>query len=271
MARKRRKVGQDGLSSRQRAGSSWSPEHPEIQRLLSDTPITGCRPIMWGSNSTFLVTLCGEGQSEGDSTTQDGQSHAIYKPRRGEAPLYDFPRGTLYRREMATYLVSEALGWSLVPPTVVREGPYGIGTVQLFIEHDPDQYYSSPVRRDRDATEQIALLDVLLNNADRKSEHCLQSLDGRTWAIDHGLTFHVEPKLRTVIWDFANEPIGPELLADLQRACDSLDGRGPLAQALRPLIAQEEVAMVAHRGQQLIRSAVHPDPGSHRRAHPWGW
>ena len=265
MARKRRKVGHDGGSLRQHAGSSWSPEHPEIQRLLGDTPIAACRPIMWGSNSTFLVTLCAEGDGE------VGQSHAIYKPRRGEAPLYDFPRGTLYRREMATYLVSEALGWSLVPPTVVREGPYGIGTVQLFIEHDPDQYYASPARRDREAAEQIALLDVLLNNADRKSEHCLQSLDGRTWAIDHGLTFHVEPKLRTVIWDFANEPIQPDLLADLQRANEALVGRGPLAQSLRPLIGQEEIAMVVHRGQQLVRSAVHPDPGSHRRAHPWGW
>src|SRR5262245_3932121 len=120
MARRRHRTQRDDLPFRQSAGSSWSVDHPDLSRLLAESDITSCRPIMWGSNSTFLLTLCAEGDA--------GESYAVYKPRRGEAPLWDFPRGTLYRREMATYLVSEMLGWSLVPPTVVREGPFGVGS-----------------------------------------------------------------------------------------------------------------------------------------------
>jgi hypothetical protein len=216
---------------------------------------------MWGSNGTFLVTLDGR---------DDGHSHAVYKPRRGESPLWDFPRGTLYRREMATYLVSEALGWCIVPATVVRDGPYGVGSVQLFIEHDPDDYFVPPVRRDRAASAQIALLDVMLNNADRKTEHCLRGLDGRTWAIDHGLTFHTDPKLRTVIWDFAGESIADELVADLEALCRALDPCAALRPALGKLVAEVEIDGVLQRLRRLLRTGVYPDPGVYRRAIPWG-
>jgi uncharacterized repeat protein (TIGR03843 family) len=171
---------------------------------------------------------------------------------------------------MATYLVSEALGWSLAPPTVVRDGPYGVGTVQLFIEHDPHQYYASPAEQDRDTAEQIAILDVMLNNADRKAEHCLRALDGRTWAIDHGLTFHTDPKLRTVIWDFAAEPIPNELLVDLQTLRESLDGCGTLNATLLELVEPLELEYVRRRLGYLLRTRTHPDPGMHRRAVPWG-
>ena len=260
MARKKPRANGDGLPSRQSAGTSWSPDHPDLLHLLNGAEICGCRPIMWGSNSTFLLTLdAGEG----------GSSHAIYKPRRGETPLWDFPRGTLYRREMATYLVSEALGWGLVPPTVVREGPYGAGTVQLFIEHNPEEYFGAPAQRDREAAERIALLDALLNNADRKSEHCLYALDGKTWAIDHGLTFHTEPKLRTVIWEFAGEAIPAPLLADMERLRAALDPKGLLAETLQRLVAPEELQAVRGRLRALIAAAEHPDPGSRRRATPW--
>jgi hypothetical protein len=230
--------------------------------LLNKADVIDCRPIMWGSNGTFLVTLAG-----GDGA---GSSHAVYKPRRGETPLWDFPRGTLHRREMATYLVSESLGWALVPPTVLRDGPYGTGSMQLFIEHDPQEYFTSPVERDREAAEQIALLDFVLNNADRKAEHCIRDFEGRTWAIDHGLTFHIEPKLRTVIWDFAGEPIPAELLDDLRALCQSLSQRGLLHTALKELLDDRELEALLHRLGYLLRSRKHPDPGAHRRAVPWG-
>ncbi|MDB5060062.1 MAG: hypothetical protein JWO59_3534 [Chloroflexi bacterium] len=262
MARRRKRTRQEQTSTRQTADTSWSPDHPQLAELLSAAEVVDCRPIMWGSNGTFLVTLAG-----GDDV---GRSHAIYKPRRGEAPLWDFPRGSLHRREMATYLVSESLGWSLVPPTVVRDGPYGIGSMQLFIEHDPNEYFSPPADRDRDAAEQIALLDIILNNADRKSEHCIRDLNGRTWAIDHGLTFHVEPKLRTVIWEFAGEPITDELLEDLACLRQSMDRHGVLFDTLAKLVADEEIDAMLRRLHRLLRSRVHPDPGEHRRAVPWG-
>lgn len=262
MARRRQKVERIPLPGRQPAGTSWSADRPDLAQLLASAEISACRPIMWGSNGTFLVTLC---------AGEAGSSYAVYKPRRGEAPLWDFPRGTLFRREVATYLVSEALGWSIVPPTVVRDGPYGVGSVQLFIEHDPEDYFTSPARRDRAAAEQIALLDVLLNNADRKSEHCLQGLDGKTWAIDHGLTFHTDPKLRTVIWDFAGEPIDAALLAALETLCAALDRRGALTPRLLQLVAQPEIDAVVRRLRLLLRARVHPDPGAHRRGMPWGW
>lgn len=261
MARKRQRRNRDNAGDRQPAGSSWAPDHPELAKLLAEAEVVGCRPIMWGSNGTFLLSLDGR---------DAGQSHAVYKPRRGESPLWDFPRGTLYRREMATFLVSECLGWSLVPPTVIRDGPYGVGSVQLFIEHDPDEYFVPPVRRDREAAAQIALLDVILNNADRKTEHCLRDLDGRMWAIDHGLTFHTDPKLRTVIWDFAGDVVPDEMLADLERLCQALEPCGALHTQLRGLVSQAEADGVLQRLRRILHAGVYPDPGAYRRAVPWG-
>ena len=187
------------------------------------------------------------------------------KPRRGESPLWDFPHGSLYRREMATYLVSEALGWCLAPPTVVRDGPYGVGTVQLFIEHNPDDYFTHPVELDRDAAEQIALLDVLLNNAEfGRPNTRLRDFDGRIWAINHGLTFHTDPKLRTVIWDFAGEPISSDLLTDLEGF--RLDPRSTwrALSCLCGLVSEEEIEAVRKRLRVLLRTRKHPDPGEHR-------
>ena len=132
---------------------------------------------------------------------------AVYKPRSGEAPLWDFEEGTLAAREVAAYVVADALGWPWVPPTVLREGPQGMGSVQRFVAFDQDQHYLT-MRRDRpDEFRRIALFDLVANNADRKSGHCLLARDGRIFVVDHGVCFHVEPKLRTVIWDFVDEPI----------------------------------------------------------------
>jgi uncharacterized repeat protein (TIGR03843 family) len=258
--RRTRKPADGGDEIRQPAGTSWSPSMAGLVDRLSTAKVVQARPIMWGSNSTFLVTL---------EDPCAGRSHAIYKPRRGEAPLWDFPNGSLYRREVATYLVSESIGWSLVPPTVARDGPHGVGSMQLFIEHDPQTYFVSPAERDRAASEQIALLDWVLNNADRKSEHCIQDLAGRTWAIDHGLTFHVEPKLRTVIWDFAGEPISADLLTDLTELCHELSRRGELRTSLRTMVTENEVDAVIARLSRLLRARMHPDPGYERRRVPW--
>ncbi|MGH2344282.1 MAG: SCO1664 family protein [Chloroflexota bacterium] len=263
MARKDRRAERAGMIGRQPADTSWAPDDPRVVPLLGSAVITQCRPIMWGSNGTFLITM---NDQEGA-----GQSHAVYKPRRGESPLWDFPRGSLYKREVGTYLVSDALGWGLVPPTVARNGPYGMGSVQLFIEHDTEEYFRSPTHRDPKSAEAIALLDLILNNADRKTEHCLQGLDGRTWAIDHGLTFHIEPKLRTVIWDFAGQPIRPDLLEDLRRLPGALRESAPLYAALGALICDEEIMAVRRRVGRLLKSGCHPDPGTGRRAQPWAF
>lgn len=259
--RRTRKPAEGRDANRQLAGTSWSPDMPGLLDRLNTAKVVQARPIMWGSNSTFLVTL---------EDPSAGKSHAVYKPRRGEAPLWDFPQGSLYRREVATYLVSENIGWSLVPPTVARDGPHGVGSMQLFIEHDPKAYFVSPVERDREAAEQIALLDWVLNNADRKSEHCIQDLAGRTWAIDHGLTFHTEPKLRTVIWDFAGEPIPADLLADLTELCHELNRSGGLRAGLRALLSENEVDAVVARLSRILRARCHPDPGYERCRVPWG-
>ena len=261
--RRKGKPADRGDGVRQPAGTSWSPSMPDLLDHLTTAKVVQARPIMWGSNSTFLVTL---------DHPCSGTSHAVYKPRRGEAPLWDFPHGSLYRREVATYLVSESIGWALVPPTVARDGPLGVGSMQLFIEHDPKTYFASPARRDRSSAEQISLLDWVLNNADRKAEHCIQDLAGRTWAIDHGLTFHVEPKLRTVIWDFAGELIPADLLTDLTELCHELNRGGELRAQLRSLISENECDATTARLSRLLRGRVHPDPGFERRRAPWsGW
>ncbi len=147
------------------------------------------------SNYTFLARLGDEGPL------------VVYKPRRGESPLWDFPSGTLCTRETAAYEVCTALGWSYVPPTILRDGPHGIGMVQQFIEHDP-KYHAFNLTPEHDAElKEIALFDLIVNNADRKGGHVLRDANGQLWAIDHGVCFHVQPKLRTVLWDYIGEPI----------------------------------------------------------------
>src|SRR5690606_500174 len=149
---------------------------------------------------------------------------AVYKPQRGERPLWDFPQGTLCRREQAAFLISEALDWHIVPPTVLREAQHGLGSVQLYIDHDPARHYFT-IEADealRPQRQRIALLDVLINNANRKAGHGLiQETEeprevARLWGIDHGICFHVEPKLRTVIWEFGGTPIPEALKSDLR-------------------------------------------------------
>src|SRR5690606_34583588 len=149
---------------------------------------TSCELIPWGSNYTFAAALVDQ---------QGGRCLAVYKPRRGEAPLYDFPSGTLFLRERAAYLAARLLGWDFIPPTIIRTGPHGIGSVQLFVEAEENAHYFEFHRQRAAELQSMALFDLLVNNADRKAGHCLLGKDGRVWGIDHGLTFHHLPKLRT--------------------------------------------------------------------------
>lgn len=158
-----------------------------------------------GSNYTFLVKI----EHEGNETL------AIYKPRDGEAPLWDFPNGTLYKREYAAYLLSDALGWDIVPFTIIRDGPYGIGSVQQFIDHDPRENYYTLTPEHAAQLQVVCCFDLIANSTDRKANHLIQDNDGKLWSIDHGLTFHSDIKIRTVIWDFGSQPIPEPLLVAL--------------------------------------------------------
>jgi uncharacterized repeat protein (TIGR03843 family) len=209
----------------------------------------------WSSNGTFLAQVSADGLT----------LPAIYKPFRAERPLWDFPDG-LYRREVAAYELDRALGWRLVPETVVREeGPLGIGSLQRFVDADFTQHYFTLLEQPRfhPALRTIAVFDLLVNNADRKGGHCLVDGSGWVWGIDHGLTFHVQPKLRTVIWDFADEPIAAELVSDIERVLrDGLPGS--LGEVLHP----DELAAVSQRMKAVTRRPVYPAPRS-GRPYPW--
>ncbi len=206
------------------------------------------------SNSTFLAR----------ATLRDENALVVYKPRGGESPLWDFPQGTLCRRETAAFVVARALGWPNVPPTALREGPLGEGSVQLFVESNPTEHYFTLQERLPDEFRRIALFDVVVNNADRKSGHCLLGLDGRIWAVDHGVCFGEEEKLRTVIWDFIGEPVPATLVEDLRRLRED---RGVPA-GLSALLSQGELDAMDARIDGLVAGAVFPEPGVHR---PFPW
>lgn len=235
------------------------PADTDILKILEQGRLDVEGLVAWGSNYTFLVQVCDDRWEVG----------AIYKPGRGERPLWDFPRGTLCLRERAAFLVSEVLGWHLVPPTVLREGPHGMGSLQLFVEHDPQQHYLTFQGSFTRQVQQIALFDLLINNADRKSGHVLLGDNGRLWAIDHGVCFHSDYKLRTVIWEFAGEPIPAGLLADLGTLRNWLvDCQDNGCAELRKLLSKVEIEAVIRRIDQLIKGGIFPQPGP-GRSYPW--
>ena len=210
------------------------------------------------SNATLLVRA-----RRGDEETL-----AVYKPVRGETPLWDFPDGTLAQREVAAFELARALGWPNVPPTLLRDGPYGPGAVQAFVALDPEHHFFTMEQERADDFRRIAVFDLVANNADRKSGHCRLGEDGRIWAIDHGVCFAEEPKLRTVIWGFVGEPIPGPLLADLRRiAADLADG--PLAAVLVPLLLPAELEALRGRVDAVIGGAVFPEPDPPTRPFPW--
>lgn len=227
---------------------------PAIFQLLTrgDVSIEGRMP--WSSNATFLVELCHEGM----------RAKAIYKPMRGERPLWDFAPG-LHRRELAAYILSEELGFGFVPPTVVRDGPYGEGSMQLFVDVDHQHHYftiyeSRPETHDQ--LRAIAAFDIVANNTDRKSGHCLIDDDGKVWGIDHGLCFSADFKLRTVIWEFGGEPVPAPLLDAIRPLASS----APLQVAA--LLDDDEVEAMRRRAAALVESACFPVDSSGRR-YPW--
>ena len=208
----------------------------------------------YSTNHTFLVELA----------LDDSTDLAVYKPEQGERPLWDFPSG-LYRREIAAYVLSDALGWGLVPLTVPREGPYGEGSLQHFVHADFEQHYftlhNKPEHRER--FQRICHFDLISNNADRKSGHCLLGPDDAIYAIDNGLTFHVDSKLRTVIWEFAGEPIPEGMREDLRR----LRKAGPPA-ALVSLLEPAELKAFERRTRGLLQHGHFPEDRTGAR-YPW--
>ena len=215
--------------------------------------------FMLGSNYTFLVTVHYEGQ----------ELPAVYKPIRGEQPLWDFPDNTLAQREVAAYLVSEALGFHFVPYTTLREdGPfYGLGSLQQYIEYDPEYHYFAFSEEDKARLKPVAFFDLLVNNADRKGSHVLIEKDThKLWVIDHGICFHEEDKLRTVIWDFAGKPIPGDLCSTLQPL---LISGSSLLNDLRDYLSPTEISALTRRARALVNARVFPRLPRDRRVYPY--
>jgi uncharacterized repeat protein (TIGR03843 family) len=232
-------------------------DEQEALRLLSDGEIRPMGLMPRASNYTFLAEV-----SSGDQTAL-----AVYKPREGETPLWDFPEGTLCVREVAAYLVAKELGWPSVPPTVLREGPHGLASVQLFVEAAAGEHFFTLRERCLDEFLPVAAFDVVVNNADRKSGHCLLGPDGRIQVVDHGVCFSEDPKLRTVIWDFAGEPVPRNLRDDLVRVAKLLRS-GDLRRSLEPLLTADELDATAKRAERFAASGRFPFPRT-ERSYPW--
>ena len=207
--------------------------------------------LPFSSNYVFLAKL----------THGDQEIHAVYKPLRGERPLWDFPAGTLGAREVAAYLVSEAAGWDIVPPTVMRmDAPHGPGSMQLFIEHDPERHFFVLMHERGPEMVTFAAFDVVINNADRKGGHVIEGPEGCLYGVDHGLSFNLEPKLRTVIWAFAEDPLGDRLRGQLETLGEALAPGAPLADRLDELLSPEERAETLARLQVLLAENRFPAP-----------
>ncbi|MET8221097.1 SCO1664 family protein [Streptomyces hirsutus] len=258
---------------------------PTAAVLLAQGELTVRGRIREASNAALYCTVAHEGH----------EAACVYKPVAGERPLWDFPDGTLAGREVAAYLVSEATGWGLVPPTVLRDGPHGEGMCQLWIETAPGTELLALVDREEPAPgwkaigfaevgegrtallvhaddarlRRMAVLDAVINNADRKGGHLLPTRDGRLYGIDHGVTFNVEDKLRTLLWGWAGEPLPGEAREVLETLGKALAEGGPLAASLAPLITPAEIDATRARVTSLLASGTHPEPGGDWPAVPW--
>lgn len=229
-----------------------------LQHLAEgEVEITG--QFTYGSNYTFLAQV-----------TKEGQQHkAVYKPTEGERPLWDFPQGSLAAREVAAFEVDRLLGWGYVPPTVLREdAPSGGGSLQQFVNLEGARHYFQLTEQEKDRLRPVALFDALINNADRKGGHVLLTPDEKIWLIDHGVCFHHQTKLRTVIWDFAGEPIPGDLLQELERFAAELETE-QARDRLAPLLSDHELTALSARAERLLESGAFPEPHPSRRPHPW--
>ncbi|MFG2172894.1 SCO1664 family protein [Streptomyces niveus] len=256
--------------------------------LITKGELTVRGRIREASNAVLHCAVSYEGE----------EALCVYKPVAGEQPLWDFPDGTLAQREVAAYEISEATGWGLVPPTALRDGPYGEGMCQLWIEADDSD--TAPqllalveeeepadgwkaigfaevgegrtallVHADDPRLRRLAVLDAVINNGDRKGGHLLPEAGGRLYAIDHGVTFNVDDKLRTLLWGWAGEPLPAEAVTVLDRLAGELAEGTPLATRLAELITPAETDAVRTRVQELRRTGLHPKPSGQWPAIPW--
>ncbi len=214
--------------------------------------------LPYSSNNAFLAMI-GRG---------DEQVLATYKPARGERPLWDFETGTLVNREVAAYVVSRLLGFPNIPPTVLREGPFGIGAVQMFVDFVDDQHFFTLRAEHRDEMKRIAIFDAMVNNTDRKGGHVLLGKDAKIWVIDHGVTFHEDYKLRTVIWDFVGQKIPREMLSAVREFRGGLD-RDECRAELERLLTRRELRALRERTDELLESRVFPAPPADWPHIPW--
>ena len=232
----------------------------EILELLANREILRVVLHPQGSNYVFVAKL--------DLGPGETPLLAVYKPQAGERPLRDFPRGTLYLRECAAYELSLTLGWPRIPPTVIREGPHGVGSMQLFIDADERENFFTLRDEHLDRFEPIALFDLLTNNADRKGGACLVDPRNEIWAIDHGLTFNPYARQRTVMWEFCGEPISEGLLHDLKSLEKQLEPRSELGRRLRALLAEYEVEFLHARLKKVLAAPAFPILDSNANI-PW--
>ncbi|CAN5783613.1 SCO1664 family protein [soil metagenome] len=243
----------------QNASRQFSPapvSNFDALQVLETAEITASSLIPWGSNYSFAVAL------EHETGTHLG----IYKPRAGEAPLHDFLHGTLYLREIAAYRLSRMLEWNIVPPTVERDGPHGVGSLQLYVQpgsdlEDPESFWGDTSLEN----ERFVLFDHVANNADRKLSHCLVDVIGRRWGIDHGLTFNEAPKLRTVMWQFSGERVSPEL----QEQLAALLKARPESEFAQLLTSSEREAFW-RRVERMVEFECYPQLNPYRNI-PYGW
>jgi hypothetical protein len=272
-------MGLDPSSDRKNAPRGLQRAGSRVQQLRTLPELHLVGRFAGSSNATFLAWLGThvpersllqkvEEDPRWKSLCGDGLL-TVYKPRRGESPLWDFPSGTLCQREVAAYLLARELGWPRVPPTVLRtQGPFGAGSLQLFIDAQPRLGYLDDGSVADDRWREIAAFDVLSNNADRKGGHCLLDGEHTLWAIDHGLTFHVDPKLRTILWEYAGEALPDALRPGLERTARGLRG-GRVGRVLGQLLDPDELTTLELRAREMLEPEWRFPPPRSRRAVPW--
>ena len=237
-------------------------ETKNIINILQDGNLKLSGQAIRGSNSTFLC----------DVTLENQTIQAIYKPTKGERPLWDFPHQTLAQREVAAFIVYEILGWDLVPPTVLRTKPsvFGKGSLQFFIDHNPTLHYMNAEELDHFTMMRVVIFDLVVNNADRKSGHVIFDHHQKVWLIDHGLCFNEEKKLKTVIWNYAGQTIPNEIKKDLQYFISGLElKKFQLVRKLQMLITEREFFTIIQRSKEVLSMDSFPYPEPNRRSYPW--
>ncbi len=248
------------------ATAPWQADRPiptdEALALLETGELAVRGRLVEASNATLWCEV----RPVGARRSADPAAHAVYKPVRGERPLDDFPEGSLAGREVAAWELSAALGWRVVPPTILRDGPHGEGALQLWIETDEEEDVFLAILARDPRLRPIALFDLIANNADRKGGHLLPAA-GEFHGCDHGICFASEPKIRTVLWAWQGERLSAAERRDLERLAGELDG--PLGERLAALLTPDEVAATAARTEALLRAGRFPPPDRDRRVIPW--